>query len=121
MVMSFQIFMFWLQRSISPFLEERRYGRIFLFLLLLFIYLFIYSFFAEHSIGLVLLWMSELSLALACAVGYFELRPFLSLVGESDKHDALIKDILHITFSKSLTVHEAITKVITTIAYHDGG
>lgn len=66
--------------------------------------------------------MSELSLALACAVGYFDLRPFLSLVGESDKHDALlIKDILHITFSKSLTVHEAITKVITTIAYHDGG
>ena len=67
-----------------------------------------------------MLWMSELSLALACAVGYFELTPFLSLVGESDKHDALIKDILHITFSKSLTVHEAITKVITTIAYHDG-
>ena len=35
MVMSFQIFMFWLQPSITPFLEERRYGRIFLFLLLL--------------------------------------------------------------------------------------
>ena len=67
-----------------------------------------------------MLWMSELSLALACAVGYFELRPFLPLVGESDKHAALIKDILHITFSKSLTVHEATTKVITTIAYHDG-
>ena len=56
----------------------------------LFIYLFIFS---ENSRGLVLLWMSELSLALACAVGYFDLRPFLSLVGESNKHDALIEDI----------------------------
>ena len=68
-----------------------------------------------------MLWMSELCLALACAVEYFDLRPFLSLVGESNKHDALIEDIWHITFSKSLIVHEAITKVITTIAYHDGG
>ena len=41
-VMSFQIFMFWLQPSITPFLEERRYGRIFLFLLLLSIYLLIF-------------------------------------------------------------------------------
>ena len=40
MVMSFQIFMFWLQPSITPFLEERRYGRI--FLLLLSIYLLIF-------------------------------------------------------------------------------
>ena len=94
MFMSFQIFVFWLQPSITPFLEERPYGRIFLFLLLLlFIYLFIYSFFAENSIGLALLWMSELCLALACAVEYFDLRPFLSLVGESNKHDALIEDI----------------------------
>ena len=68
-----------------------------------------------------MLWMSELCLALARTVGYFDLRPFLILVGESDKHDALIKDILHITFSKSLIVHEAIAKVITTIVYHDGG
>ena len=42
------------------------------------IYLFI---FAENSIGLVSLWMSELSLALACAVGYLDLRLFLPLVG----------------------------------------
>ena len=42
MVMSFQIFMFWLQPSITPFLEERRYGRIFLLLLLLSIYLLIF-------------------------------------------------------------------------------
>ena len=43
MVMSFQIFMFWLQPSITPFLEERRYGRILLLLLLLLsIYLLIF-------------------------------------------------------------------------------
>lgn len=42
MVMSFQIFMFWLQPSITPFLGERRYGRIFLLLLLLSIYLLIF-------------------------------------------------------------------------------
>ena len=41
-VMSFQIFMFWLQPSITPFLEERRYGRIFLLLLLLSVYLLIF-------------------------------------------------------------------------------
>lgn len=116
MVTSFYIFMFLLQPTITPFLRgEAVWENIFIFII---IYLFI---FAENSIGLVSLWMSELSLALACAVGYFDLRPFLILVGQSDKHDTLIKDILHITFSKSLTVHEAITKVITTIAYHDGG
>ena len=70
--------------------RERELLLLLLLLLLLFIYLFI---FAENSRGLVLLWMSELSLALACAVGYFDLRPFLSLVGESNKHDALIEDI----------------------------
>ena len=76
MVTSFYIFMFLLQPTITPFLRgEAVWENIFIFII---IYLFI---FAENSIGLVSLWMSELSLALACAVGYFDLRPFSSLVG----------------------------------------